>query len=257
MLKYTFKQHYIVFSVTTREFEVFPKISHIQQKNEETPLWNLSCVNLRFKKNEPPLDTVADCRMLNHSKLDRNVHPILGLALEKSSTQNLNVKHILKEMKDKYPEFPLYRTFRLLREKSCKYKPERKPSRKKQARKDSAEPVDLMEYAVWTEKYKTQTSADILGNHLAIRELKNWLKTWVDFSKQVCAQRAKKKRSNSSSSDFDTSDSDSWDGHPNNAVIVSGAVATGKTMAVYAIANELDINVLELNASSKRTGEFL
>jgi len=44
---------------------------------------------------------------------------------------------------------------------------------------------------------------------------------------------------------------------PGNTMVLYGPTGTGKTSAVYAIAKELKFNVLELNASTKRTGALI
>lgn len=205
-----------------KELEIFPKISHIQQQNNNSEYWRLPSVDFTFRKQDSPVKTEKNFNLNFNRAIEKNLDFVVTTT---------NLKLILKEIKNEYPEFPVYRTFRLLREKNSKFKE-----------------------AMWTEKYKAQTTKDILGNNVAIKELKIWLKNWLKLTEEVSIER---KRKNSSSSDFDVSDDDSRSkiGLSANTVIISGAVASGKTMAVYAIANELDINVLELNASSKRTGK--
>lgn len=222
-------------------------------------MWNLPSTNLQLRQQDSPVKTTTYFRL----GLLQDVHTLSGLLTQQPLIQNLNVRHILMELKEEHPEFPVYKTFRLLREKSCKFKLkgnlERTGSKSKKGKsRMKIEKPEPMEYAVWTEKYKAQSSKDVLGNNVAIRELKKWLKNWVDICKEIVSSKRKRKRS-TSSSDFDHSDDDNRDrtASPSNTVIISGPIASGKTMAVYAIANELDIDVLELNASSKRTGKLV
>lgn len=232
------QNRFLCFSVETKELEIFPQISHIQQQDDESPFWKLPSVDFAFRKHESPVKLVQNFVFKPRQHIERNKK-----IAATPEIKNVNIRLILKEIKNEYPEFPVYKTFRRLREKNRKLK---FPN------------TTETEFAVWTEKYKAQASVEILGNTNAVRELKNWLKSWMDLSRDFYTEKTKRKRNNSSSSEFDTSDGDSRGsmGLPNNTVIVSGPVASGKTMTVYAIANELDINVLELNASSKRTGEF-
>lgn len=217
-------------SFERRFVELFPKISHIQQKNPENQFWNLTTIkNFKFIHTESPIKAI---------KLTKNFYlNSLPTITNNSQTYTLNphkkfnIRLILKQIKAEHPEFPVYKIFRLLRKKT----------RKNQ---------------IWTEKYRPNNTEELLGNTCAVRELKNWLKHWLDLSGEIASKRRKRNNSDSST-EFDTSDGDSRDsmGFPSNTIIVSGVIASGKTMAIYAIANELDINVLELNASSKRTGK--
>lgn len=226
-------------------------------------MWNLPSTHLQFRKQDSPVKTET-CFRLGLLRNSEDLPTLSGLLAQQPLIQNLNVRHILKELKDEHPEFPVYKMFRLLREKSCKFKLKADLERKENVPINSklrtkTEKPEPMEYAVWTEKYKAQSSKDVLGNNVSIRELKKWLKNWVDISKEIVSSKTKRKRRSSSSSDFDRSDYDNRDtiAFPSNTVIISGPVASGKTMAVYAIANELDIDVLEVNASSKRTGKLV
>jgi len=76
----------------------------------------------------------------------------------------------------------------------------------------------------WTEKYRPQTTKDIQGNNKNVKTLKKWIK---NFS------------------------SDETGGK-----LLHGAPGVGKSSTVQAIANEFDMNLLEINASdARRTDE--
>ncbi|KAJ8980445.1 hypothetical protein NQ317_001618 [Molorchus minor] len=103
------------------------------------------------------------------------------------------------------------------------------------------EEFDLIEQAMWTEKYKPKCSGDIIGNSEGIKTLKRWLENWFNFSKEINAH-------------CDSRDSTRL---PGNTFVVGGPCGCGKSTAIYAICEELGFNVIELNASSKRTGKRL
>ncbi|MBR9676867.1 replication factor C large subunit [Candidatus Woesearchaeota archaeon] len=75
----------------------------------------------------------------------------------------------------------------------------------------------------WTKKYQPASTAKIKGQHVAIAKL-------VDFIKNYKKQ---KKRS----------------------LILHGPTGTGKTASVYAIATELDLELIEVNASDFRNAD--
>lgn len=222
------------FSLETKELEMFPSISHIQQKANESPFWNLDAVDFIFRKPDSPV------KITKYFQLNPLPRISTTTTRTTSTTKSLNIRLILKEIKHECPEFPVYKTFRLLREKQSKIK------------LNSQEENQNEDFTVWTDKYKAENTEELLGNNTAVRELKQWLKSWLDLSGNEVKRKRKNSGCSNSSDEFDLSFGNVQ--HPSNAVIVSGPVASGKTMAIYAIANELDIDVLEMNASSKRTG---
>lgn len=197
--------------------------------------------------------------------------PVVGDCLLKSFLENVpsnilnvpNVSHkpikLLKCLKNAFPKFPVYRTYHLLKGKSkgevkdCSY-PEMD---------NSIEVIDGLtdisndnpDKLNWCEKYKPSSSMQILGNFETIKELKRWLETWTES-----LIRCKNFKSNDSdSSDFYHSDTDTKDGpkNINNLLILNGVTGSGKTSSVYAVAAELAIKVIEVNASRKRTGKIM
>ena len=77
--------------------------------------------------------------------------------------------------------------------------------------------------ANWTEKYRPQTLNNVVGHPTAVETLREWALSWED------------------------------DIPKDRAVLLHGRAGTGKTTSVYALANEMGWEVVELNASDQRT----
>lgn len=181
--------------------------------------------------------------------------------------QHIDTKNVINQMKLNNPDYPVFKSFRLIFEKSGKQisegPKEETPVKKKRGRPKknrvtktancNPDENDQVKYTMWTEKYKPQSCDDIIGNAEAIKKLMAWLNLWKSFSQEVVS---KKIRRNSSSTEFDMTNDNSTDRRlPHNTVIIGGPSGSGKTAAVYAVCNQLEFNVIELNASSKRTGK--
>jgi len=80
-------------------------------------------------------------------------------------------------------------------------------------------------YAAWTLKYKPKTLGEVVGNREAIAELITWLRSWE--------RGIPKKR----------------------AAFLYGPPGIGKTVAVEALANDWNLELVEKNASDYRTEE--
>ena len=79
----------------------------------------------------------------------------------------------------------------------------------------------------WTVKHRPQTSKDVAGNKLALDKLRDWLASWSKG-------RPKK-----------------------TAVLLYGPPGVGKTAVTEALANERGWDLVEVNASDKRSSEIL
>lgn len=246
----------------------FPSISHIQQiPGESEPeyfIWKLP--TFKYKPDSSLLSSIEDQQKTDSQHLFKDF--ISKNDTEKNSKNwskmfndlaTLNYKEGLKKLKEDFPDFPVYRTFRKL---WGKYIIVPKLSGNEVENGKLNEPETSIDCpskngSLWTEKYKPAASCDILGNFRSVNSLKKWLESWKEYNELSASKVTKRSRKNSdSSSDFCTSDSESKDSIrvPSNMMVVTGPPGSGKTSCVYAIANELGINVLEVNSSSRRTG---
>jgi replication factor C large subunit len=79
----------------------------------------------------------------------------------------------------------------------------------------------------WTIKYRPKTSKEVAGNKTAVEKLREWIDSWVE-------------------------------GPPNKrAVLLYGPAGVGKTSISEALASERGWDLVEINASDKRSGEIL
>ncbi|CAG9856580.1 unnamed protein product [Phyllotreta striolata] len=240
-------------SLTERslELDVFPKTQHVQQKCDSL-YWNLPKPDLKlneFSPLDPPL-TPPKCQNITKSSNIRTIN------IDKEVQKVDNLKLLLNIIKAENPNYPVYKSFKQIYAKSGN--PEepgkRKAGRKPKKLEDPA--IELLQNVAWTEKYKPKCHEDIIGNSQAVKKLQNWLECWKHFSQEINCQ---KQKSNNSESEFESTDDEDRTNTrlPGKIVIVHGPYGSGKTCAIYALCNELNFNVIELNASSKRTGKRL
>lgn len=233
--------------------DIFPSVVHIQQS-----LPDLSIHQVKDWFNS--LVEIEEISNVQYVNLFKNL-----LVLEETNDLIIPVasKHapekILKSIKGAYPKFPVYRTYHLLSGKrkgefkDCVY-----PDLDNSSEIISAQCIDVNnenpDQLNWCDKYKPTSSKQIIGNFESIKELKKWLETWTEN-----LFKARQANDSSDSSDFYYSDTDSRDinRNTNNVLILTGQTGSGKTSCVYAVASELAIKVIEVNASSKRTGKIM
>ena len=83
---------------------------------------------------------------------------------------------------------------------------------------------------LWVEKYRPRSLSSLVGHEKQVNELRTWLDSWGD-------KKLKKKKK--------------------NVALLIGPPGVGKTTAAYAIAREKDWDIVEVNASDKRTKKTL
>lgn len=101
------------------------------------------------------------------------------------------------------------------------------------------------EKSLFTEKYRPSHGDDFVIGHTPVEALKIFLASCKD----------EKRPQNDSDDDFEDSASNSSRTQSSNVVLLLGRPGSGKTSAVMALANELNFNVLEINAGQRRTGK--
>lgn len=104
---------------------------------------------------------------------------------------------------------------------------------------------------MWTEKFQPEGAIDIIGNDRAVQELRSWLHHWKQKPRQddPAVRVPKRKRTDSATDEDYVADEFC------HAQLLVGPTGIGKTATVYALANEIGFEVIEVNASSKRAGK--
>ncbi|XP_024938711.1 ATPase family AAA domain-containing protein 5 isoform X2 [Cephus cinctus] len=225
----------------------FPKISHVTQLTDEMEYENINYSNVRINsssKYEPVLDV---------TQFQFVVGPKSSTYELESANQEIKAdpNDILKEIEERCSdarnmwdkivptnnEEPKQRSLRGQNRKR------RSNDKKESKQKEETDKVN----SVWTYKYKPTSSKEVVGNEDAAVKLKNWLDSWkLSLPTDGC----------DSEDDFYSSDCSYISRRDNDQVaILLGPHGSGKTASVYAVAEELGYSVLEVNASTKRTGK--
>lgn len=234
----------------------FLKVVHIQQLDgKEQP----NSVPLSFIDYDISLDDHSNTQICGDiffkTLLDKTSQGVFKLF-----SKQINAQKVLQKLKENYPKYPVYRTYRLLKGKK---KGDLKVGTNYLDLDNSVEVInasienlfDNPDQLSWSDKYKPLAASQIIGNFESVKELRKWLVSWTENNMKSKATNG----DGSDSSDYYQSDGDSKDSikSSNNLLVLSGPVGSGKTSSVYAIAAELSIKVIEVNASSKRTGKIM
>lgn len=233
--------------ILSNELIAFPSISHVTQlKSEEVndvipaDMWQNSLV--KFKANELECDDKNPRRLLRRGMLTTlDVNETLVERAEISFIEResiKNVKSLVKEMKEDFGQFPTNRCFKQLYWKHQKAKTEESDS-------DFLSENDFgvnEEISLFVDIFKPNQFDEFLINQKPVKELQKFLLTWNDKNK---------------SSDYDSDDSSTIHSAKglNNFVVLTGHNGSGKTSSIYALAHDLNYQVIEINAGSRRSGK--
>lgn len=260
-----------------RLVEIFPKTSHVTQAGSRP--WNLPFPEKRL------LSLVAEAKLSEAELLrPRRFSPSLTLSRDgpdKPSQQEIptqvpvlewrDCKQVIKKMKEDFSlSFPFFRALRNLLPKSS---------------------GENFHNLLWTDAYAPKCSADFLvTNRKPASQLKAWLNQWKLKAgeevpvppKKPVRKNAKRKRIDSDGPELedevvlDEKSNSSWSSEEKvqivstdffffsfssfslqltTCMLLVGPSGCGKTATIYALAEELGFNVLEVNASSKRNGK--
>ena len=112
---------------------------------------------------------------------------------------------------------------------------------------------------LWTTVYRASCARDVCGNNAGVYSLRNWLQEWREtiYKLDTCPVKQGTLDSDSdyfqSYGDAETDDMKAVHSE-RNLLLVSGGVGVSKTESVYACAEELGFEIIEVNASEKRSG---
>ncbi|KAK2577142.1 hypothetical protein KPH14_003302 [Odynerus spinipes] len=232
-------------------FLPFPKISHITQLNDEMQTNDkLDIHQIRMKsetKYKPKLNYHDHKYTCQSIKVQNNSTASVNLSVEK------NIEEILTEMEKCCTDTrSMWKTVLSTAKGQTSITQSQKPKGKKRKSTGKEGIIERHEESknknsIWTHKYKPMNSHQIVGNEEAALQLKDWLIKW---------RSVLRKEDNSSGDEFYSSDCSYTSKNENNQVaVLLGPYGSGKTASVYAIAEELGYRVLEVNASSRRTGK--
>ena len=105
---------------------------------------------------------------------------------------------------------------------------------------------------MWTGKYQPRSVGDMVGNTEELSRMREWLRGWVGGRTRgggSTSETGSEWGASEAGSEYETVTEGL-----NNTAVLEGEIGVGKSAAVYALAAEMGFNVLEVNASSCRTG---
>lgn len=223
----------------------FPLITHVTQLQSNN--WILNDVNLLSKSKVKirPNDVTNEINtkvsitlkygVLTNSNIKADVQVKCNKISAIKSMAIDDVKLILRQLKVENETFPYNRCYKqLLR------------------MKNSAELSDCTfittNSAPFVEIYKPKMFNDYVFGIKHVKLLQEWLQEWNEKHDIELSD---------SDSDFGGSRQSMATKVSNNYIVLCGEQSTGKSSSVYALANDLNYKVIEINAGSKRTGKKL
>lgn len=242
--------------------DLFPKVSHVTQNAEITPTVDLSRLLKFFEPGGDisplkKLGKITDCKKQDFKR--KPMLPVPLILLE----EIVNKRDIIKNWKMHYDRFPTFKCYNQMREKyrfhsaidstldtqeiSESFVVTRKSIQKhaELTNEDEKPPPSAPNgELLFTDKYKPLLIEQVLVNLTPVNLLKEFLSSWSSPGTTGGSSGYTSEESNSSQ--FNS-----------NSVVLLGPKSSGKSNAVFALANEMNFNVLEINAGMKRSGKKL
>lgn len=270
------------------ELDVFPLVSHVTQLRPQTTDNDVIpevLPPIRYRPEETVDTSTTQYKRFQLGKATGRLQPEVALVSPTLASMDAlkltKPKDLVKQLKEidssKFLYFRGYKQVRRMFEEHQAAAPDRSASgstvTKSDARSDDASNDSVIEIiepssstsddpvttgsngnAMFTEKYKPIICDEIVVNSAPAFQLKKFLDTWQE---NYTLRNSRHKRTTSSNTDTD----DDFEGGSNSAsttlskaICLVGPTGVGKTNAVYAVANEMNFKVLEINAGCKRTG---
>lgn len=231
---------------------LFPAISHVQQKDDD-PLWESASKPIPLLSDKNHHYEFSENAKIFRFKITNDINHTSEIPRTLNNNAVVNLK---SKCKDSGME-SMFNSYKRKKDDYLK-----KLEELNESFDNFSDIVEVFDYgdgfnSLWTEIYKPRSS-EIMGNNQTVHRLTGWLKTWKEYNNEVKnLRKSKENKDSDDDSDVFVSSDDENIGlrAPGNVCLLSGPVASGKTSLVYALAAELDYNVLEVNASSKRTGK--
>ena len=235
------KQKQFEDEILFNELIAFPSISHVTQLKSEDDneiitesLWQTSLV--KIKANEVECHEENRQRLLKRGKLTNDIVPVSHkLSLTERETID-DAKKLVRQMKEEFGSFHTNRCYKQLAKKYQKANTTETDS-------DYLSQGDCStneNNSLFVDIFKPNKFDEFLVNVKPIQELRKFLLTWNDKDK---------------SEEYDSEESWQSSKGPNNFAVLTGPNGSGKTSSIYALANDLNYQVIEINAGSRRSGK--
>lgn len=239
------KQKQLDDDILSNDLIAFPLISHVTQlRNEdgqETSDFKSSRVKFVIKVDDLEEDAkVPDLSLKQFidCNSDDLVQAVCALISPVDRKPLVDIKAIVKQIKIDFGDFATYRCYKQLHHKY-------QSANVQELDSDYMSEIENGvndENSLFVDIFKPSKFNEFLFLPNPAQELKKFLLTWSDKDK---------------GDDYDSDDSGSRHSSRsmNNFAVLSGRNGTGKTTSVYALANDLNYKVIEINAGSRRSGK--
>ncbi|XP_030560953.1 uncharacterized protein LOC115762753 isoform X1 [Drosophila novamexicana] len=262
-------------------YELFPRIAHVGGTRLEASL----SASLQLRQEEEAQQQPAIVRKTSTGSITGCTAADFVPSKRKKSVSSWtplpqldNKRTLVKNWKSTFERFPTFKCYNQMREKYRHFsaidaaqdtqpmgesfvvtrRTRRSLEQQQEQQREQAEehfrPPALAPNGelLFTEKYKPLLFEQVLVNLTPVQELRDFLANWHGAG---AGQRNSQTLDDNSSMDFGN-DSSSM-GASCNTMVLLGPCSSGKTNAVFALANDMNFNVLEINAGMRRTGKKL
>lgn len=230
----------------------FPLIAHVTQLHSnnlplnDVNLWSKSKVKIRPIEvtNEINSNMSITLKYGVLTNCNINADDVQVKCNKMTSIKSIaidDVKLILRQLKVENETFPYNRCYKQL------LKMKNSASEKSEKELSDCTLITTIT-APFVEIYKPKMFMDYIFGIKHVKLLQEWLLEWNEKNDIEMSD---------SDSDFGGSRHSTASKVSNNYIVLCGAQSTGKSSSVYALANDLNYKVIEINAGSKRTGKKL